>query len=38
VGNFVTISLWDPGKYEEYFAKDEDEDDEVSKILTQLGL
>jgi MraZ protein len=38
VGNFVTFSLWDPMKYDKYLGEDGEEDDEISKILTQLGL
>jgi MraZ protein len=38
VGNFITFSIWDPARYEKYLSKDEEEDDEISVILTQLGL
>jgi MraZ protein len=38
VGNFVTFSLWNPSKYAEYMDSGDDVDDEMSKILTQLGL
>jgi MraZ protein len=38
VGNFVTFSVWDPSRYEEYLARDTEENDEIGKILTQLGL
>jgi MraZ protein len=38
VGSFVTFSVWDPVKYGEYMGSDLEEDDEISKILTQLGL
>ena len=38
VGNFVTFSIWSPSRYEEYLNSDGDEDDEFSRILTQLGL
>ncbi|MDR1413370.1 MAG: hypothetical protein LBI56_00300 [Puniceicoccales bacterium] len=38
VGNFVTFSIWEPSNYSEYLKRDGEEDDEISKILTQLGL
>ncbi|MDR1433152.1 MAG: hypothetical protein LBI61_02310 [Puniceicoccales bacterium] len=38
VGNFVTFSIWDPLRYTAYLDGDDDGDDEISKILTQLGL
>ncbi|MDR2737497.1 MAG: hypothetical protein LBB18_00960 [Puniceicoccales bacterium] len=38
VGNFVTFSIWDPARYDKYLSDDSDEEDEISKILTQLGL
>ncbi|MDR2628931.1 MAG: hypothetical protein LBC30_03010 [Puniceicoccales bacterium] len=38
VGNFITFSIWDPLRYEKYLSRDEEEDDEISVILTQLGL
>ncbi|MDR1891291.1 MAG: hypothetical protein LBQ23_03940 [Puniceicoccales bacterium] len=38
VGNFITFSIWDPARYEKYLSKNEEEDDEISIILTQLGL
>lgn len=38
VGNFVTFSIWEPSRYDDYINRDEEQDDEVSQILTQLGL
>ena len=38
VGNFVTFSIWEPSRYDAYIDSDEEHDDEISKILTQLGL
>jgi MraZ protein len=38
VGNFITFSIWSPERYEEYLQSDDDAEDEISKILTQLGL
>lgn len=38
VGNFVTFSIWEPSRYDDYLNRDEEQDDEVSQILTQLGL
>jgi MraZ protein len=38
VGNFVTFSIWNPLRYGAYMDSDNDDDYEVSKILTQLGL
>ena len=38
VGNFVTFSIWAPDRYEIYISSEGDEEDELSKILTQLGL
>lgn len=37
-GNFVTFNLWNPDRYEQYLDQDDDEDDELSEILTQLGV
>lgn len=38
VGNFVTFSIWEPSRYDAYIDSDEENDDEISQILTQLGL
>ncbi|MDR1413626.1 MAG: hypothetical protein LBI56_01660 [Puniceicoccales bacterium] len=38
VGNFAMFSIWEPSRFEKYLKMDEEEDDEISKILTQLGL
>jgi MraZ protein len=38
VGNFVTFAIWNPERYGKYLLKDEEEEDEISKILMQLGL
>ncbi|HQU09129.1 MAG: hypothetical protein B7X06_04270, partial [Verrucomicrobia bacterium 21-51-4] len=38
VGNFVTFSLWNPERYEQYLLQDSDEDDEMAQILTELGV
>lgn len=38
VGNFATFSIWNPDRYEAYLASDEEEDDEMAAILTQLGV
>jgi len=38
VGNFVTFSLWNPNRYEAYLAEDVEEDDEMAKILQELGV
>lgn len=38
VGNFITFSIWDPSRYDAYLNGSDDGDDEISKILTQLGL
>ena len=38
VGNFVTFSLWNPERYESYISSDNDEEDDISRMLMQLGL
>lgn len=38
VGNFVTFNIWNPERYEEYLENEDDEADEVSTILTELGV
>jgi division/cell wall cluster transcriptional repressor MraZ len=38
VGNFVTFGIWNPERYGAYLQRDGEEDDEISKILMQLGL
>ena len=39
VGNFVTFNVWNPERYETYLASNMDDDaDELSEILTQLGV
>lgn len=37
-GNFVTFNIWNPDRYEAYLDSDDDEADEVSAILTELGV
>jgi MraZ protein len=38
VGNFVTFSIWDPKRYEQSLDRDDEEDDEIRKIVPQIGL
>lgn len=39
VGNFVTFSLWNAERYDQYLLDDSDTDaDEMSQILTELGV
>jgi MraZ protein len=39
VGNFATFNIWNPERYAQYLdSNDEDPDDEISKILTELGV
>lgn len=38
VGSFVTFSIWDPAKYEEYLARKVEGSDEMSEILKELGV
>lgn len=39
VGNFVTFNIWDQHKYETYLENEnDDQDDEISEILRQLGV
>ncbi|MDR3273994.1 MAG: hypothetical protein LBS87_01510 [Puniceicoccales bacterium] len=38
VGNFVTFSIWNPGRYEKYIGSESGKGDETNKILTKLGL
>jgi MraZ protein len=39
VGNFITFNLWSPSLYEAYLNnEEEDQEDEMSQILTQLGV
>lgn len=37
-GNFSTFNLWEPKAYEYYLNGDEEPEDEMSQILTELGL
>jgi len=37
-GSYVTFNIWNPEKYEEYLKSENDENDEMSLILTELGL
>ena len=38
VGNFATFSLWNPEAYERYLSADDEQEDEMAKILTELGV
>lgn len=38
VGNFVTFNIWNAERYEEYLNKEDDTDDELTQILTELGV
>ncbi|MDR1255714.1 MAG: hypothetical protein LBJ94_02195 [Puniceicoccales bacterium] len=38
VGNFVTFSVWSPERYNRYIGSGSDEQGEINKILTKLGL
>ena len=38
VGSFMTFSIWNPEKYSIYINSDNESADEMSEILTQLGL
>lgn len=38
VGNFVTFNIWNPERYEHYLSADEEEPDELTAILTELGV
>jgi MraZ protein len=38
VGNYVTFSIWNPIRYEEYSKQSDGEEDEIHSILRGLGL
>lgn len=38
VGSYVTFSIWDPNVYENYLNSNSEVDNEMSKLLTDLGL
>lgn len=38
VGNFVTFHIWSPGRYEDYLKQDTEGEDEMSRVLCELGL
>jgi len=38
VGNFVTFNLWNPERYAHYIEREDEEEDELSEILKQLGV
>lgn len=38
VGNFVTFNIWNADRYEAYLTNEDDTEDELTKILTELGV
>ena len=38
VGNFVTFHVWSPERYGAYLDKEDDGEDEMSRVLCELGL
>lgn len=38
VGNFATFHIWDIARYSAYLESDDESEDEMTTILTQLGL
>lgn len=38
VGNFVTFNIWNIERYEKYLESEDDTEDEMTKILTELGV
>lgn len=38
VGNFVTFNIWNPERFEAYLESDLDDSDELTEILTELGV
>ena len=38
IGNFVTFNIWNTERYEEYLKSEDDTEDELTKILTELGV
>lgn len=37
-GSYVTFNIWNPEKYDAYLKSETEESDEMSQILTELGL
>lgn len=38
IGNFVTFNIWNLERYEAYLANEDDTEDELTEILTELGV
>lgn len=38
VGNFITFNIWNAKRYEAYLENEDDTEDELTKILTELGV